>query len=313
MGSRLAVKARQLVTKGQRAVGHLPTPEAVAAMPPVKRHAVLEGLRVELYALSAVLAEGAVERAWADRAQRPPYGLVRSGHTDWRMVLHSPHTVEAGEIGDFYALGKAYVDTMVFHLDREFTEVRNSDQGWMVSRLESLLALFRVDAGPATRGRLRDPLSFVYGGLHFGTGVSVQLVEVMHRLLAGRGLGAEAQAEVMARSGRPALRLAALNFDHVVITYHAFLAPPERPGGPQWFDAGRFEVQLREGAPWAVDFAPEHLVAGKPHISRLDSVSPTWATHGCPARISPSGEVTPIARLWTWAVELVRDTGLLAR
>jgi hypothetical protein len=312
VGSRLSVKARQLTKKGRRVVGQLPTPEALAAMPPAKRHALLEGLRIELYAISSILAEGAVERAYRDRAEREPYGLVRSGHTDWRMVLASPHTVEEGSIDSFYALGKAYVDTMVFHLDRQFAEARQYETGWMLDRLESLLALFRVGAGPMAKGRMRDGLSFIYGGLHFGTGVSVQLVEVMNRLLDGDGgLGPEEKAEVMARSSRPAFRLAALNLDHVILVYHALLAPPERPGGPQWFEAGHFEVQRADGRPRAVDFRHDRLVAGKPHTPRVDTVSPTWVTHGCPARVSPTGASPPIARLWSWAVQLALDTGLL--
>lgn len=311
VGSRLAVKARQLTRKGQRVVGQLPTPEALAAMPAPKRHAVLEGLRIELYAISSILAEGTVERAYRHREERAPYGLVRSGHTDWRMVLASPHTVEEGSIDSFYNLGKAYVDTMVFHLDQEFDEVRQHERSWMLERLESLLALFRVVAGPATKGRLRDGLSFIYGGLHFGTGVSVQLVEVMNRLLEADGLSADEKAEVMARSSRPAYRLAALNLDHVILAYHAALAPPERPGGPQWFDPDQFEVQRADGRPRTVDFRHDRLVAGKPHTARIDTTAPTWVTHGCPARVSPTGASPPITRLWSWAVELGLQTGLL--
>ncbi len=312
VGSRLSVKARQLTKKGQRVVGQLPTPESLSAMPEPKRHALLEGLRIELYAISSILAEGAVERAYREREERAPYGLVRSGHTDWRMVLASPHTVEEGSVDSFYNLGKAYVDTVVFHLDREFAEVRQYETGWMVERLESLLALFRVGAGPMAKNRMRDGLSFIYGGLHFGTGVSVQLVEVMNRLLDDEdGPGPQEKAEVMARSSRPAFRLAALNLDHVILAYHDLLAPPERPGGPQWFDASNFDVVRTDGRPRTIDFRHDRLAAGKPHTPRIDSVSPTWVTHGCPARVSPTGASPPIARLWAWAVQLALQTGLL--
>lgn len=312
IGSRISVKARDLTRRGQRAAGALPTPEEIAELAQPQRHKILEGHRVELYAISSILAEAAVEHAYQDRAERAPYGLVRSGHTDWRMVLASPKTVEEGDIDSFYALGKAYVDTVVFHLDREFNDMRQHEQGWMLDRLERLLALFRVDAGPMSRGRLRDGLSFIYGGLHFGTGVSVQLAEVMKRLLDGYpDLTPADKAEVMVRSSRPAFRLAALNLDHVIVAYHGFLAPPERPGGPQWFDAARFEVHEKDGRPSTIDFRPDQLMAGKPHTPRIESIRPTYATHGCPARVSPTGSSAPIARLWSWGVELARDTGLL--
>ena len=312
VGSRLSVMARRLLKRGRAGFGAVPTVAELTAMAADKRHRVLEGLRVELYGVASILAEGVVDRAYRNRDEHPPYGLVRSGHTDWKLVLASPKTVEAGAIQDFYALGKAYVDTMVFHLSRHFEEVGHSDQAWMVTRLEELLGLFRVGAGPATQARMRDALSFVYGGLHFGTGVSVQLAEVMVRLLDPYpGLGPQERAAVMARSSRPALRLAALNLDHVIVAYQDYLLPPQYPSGPQWFDPNRFTVQEADGRPVAIDFRPQVLVAGKPHTPKIERVQPTFETHGCPARISPSGGTPPITRLWTWCVELARETGLL--
>jgi hypothetical protein len=312
VGSRLSVSTRRLLKRGRAAIGALPTVAEMTAMAPDKRHRVLEGLRLELYAISSIVADGVVERAYRDRVERPPYGLVRSGHTDWKLVMASPKTVDAGAIDGFYALGKAYVDTMVFHLSRHFAEVPESDQGWMVTRLEELLALFRVGAGPATQARMRDGLSFIYGGLHFGTGVSVQLAEVMVRLLDDYPeLTPADRAEVMTRSSRPALRLAALNLDHVIVAYHEFLEPPEYPSGPQWFDPDRFVVRESDGRPRMIDFHPDELMAGKPHTPKVDTVPATFDTHGCPARTSPTGETPPITRLWTWCVELARETGLL--
>jgi hypothetical protein len=313
VGGRLSVKARQLLAKGPAAVGELPPAEEVASLTDEERHRLLEGLRVELYAIASVLAEGAVERAYGGRDERPPYGLVRSGHTDWKMVLDEPHTVEEGQIDGFYTLGKAYVDTVVFHLDRQFAETRHSDRGWMLTRLEALLSLFRSGAGPMTRARMRDGLSFVYGGLHFGTGVSVQLADVMSRMLDSfGGMRAEEKAEVMARSTRPALRLAAFNFEHVLVAYGELLAPAKAFNAPRWFSPAWFAIQLTpDGRPHLVDFRPDRLVAGKPHVPRLDTVQPTYSTHGCPARISPQGGSPPIVRLWTWAVDLSLRTGLL--
>jgi hypothetical protein len=312
VGSRLSVMTRRLLRRGRAAIGAVPTVPELGAMAPDKRHRVLEGLRVELYGIASILAEGVVDRAYQSRSEHPPYGLVRSGHTDWKLVLASPKTVEAGAIDGFYALGKAYVDTMVFHLSRHFEEIHHSDQAWMVDRLEELLALFRSGAGPATQARMRDALSFIYGGLHFGTGVSVQLAELMVRLLDRyRGLTVEDRATVMARSSRPALRLAALNLDHVIVAYQDFLVPPQYPSGPQWFDPDRFVVQEADGRPQRIDFRPDDLVAGKPHTSKIDAVRPTYETHGCPARISPTAGTPPITRVWTWCVELARETGLL--
>jgi hypothetical protein len=312
VGSRLSVTTRRLLRRGLAAVGAVPTVAEFSVMAEDKRHRLLEGLRVELYGIASILADAVVERAYRDRAEHPPYGLVRSGHTDWKMVLASPKTVEAGAIDNFYTLGKVYVDTMVFHLSRQFEEVRHSDRAWMVDRFEELLALFRWHASQSTQARMRDALSFIYGGLHFGTGVSVQFAEVMVRLLdAYPGLTADERADVMARSSRPALRLAALNFEHLIVAYQDFLDPPQYPTGPQWFDARRFAVQEVDGRPRAIDFRPNDLLAGKPHTPRLDAIDPAFETHGCPARISPTGGTPPITRLWTWCVELARETGLL--
>lgn len=315
VGGRLSAKARELAARGATAVRTLPTADKLAALPDGVRHERLESLRVELYAISSILAEATVERAYRDRAERPPYGLVRSGHTEWRMMLAEPRPVKEGDVGDFYVLGQAYVDTMVFHLHREFQELAHGDRAWMADRLESLLALFRTGAGPHAKARMRDALSFIYGGLHFGTGVSVQLVHVMNRLLNARGVSTggddDEKVAVMLRSSRPALRFAALNLDHVIVAYSSFLDPPSFPGGPQWFDPAHFEVQEVDGRPRTIDVRPDELQAGKPHTARIAAIKPTWNTHGCPARVSPAGASPPIQRLWTWAVELARDTGLL--
>lgn len=310
VGGRVAGKSRQLLKRGSAAVKRLPSPEQLADRSDAARHELLEGLRVELYAVASVLAEAAVGRAYDNREEHPPYGLVRSGHTEWRLVLATPKPVEAGDLDSFTTLGKAYVDTVVFHLHQLFEEAHGSKVGWMVERLEALLALFRVGAAPATKARMRDGLSFVYGGLHFGTGVSVQLAEVMTRLLAAYdGLDPAGRAAVMARSSRPALRMAALNLDHVIVAYHELLASG---AGQRWF---RDEVFLVEedsaGAPLSIDFRPDLLLRGKPHVPQLDSVRTTWDTHGCPARISPAGVTPPIARLWAWGVQLSLEAGLL--
>jgi hypothetical protein len=315
VGSRVNATARDLLVRGRRAARPLPKVDGLAGLPPHERHAALERLRVELYAIASVVAEDTVEHAVRERSDHPPYGLVRSGYTDWRMVLANPTTVEEGSIEDFYALGKAFVDTMVFHLDAAFRELRADDRrAWMLARLDELLALFRVDAGPATRGRLRDGLTFIYGGLQFGAAVSIQLAEVMNRVLDDSGirLSSAEKAEVLSRSSRPALRMAALNFDHVIVVYQAFLSPPARPGGPQWVAPSHFAVQQRDGRPWSIDFRPDEIVAGKPHTARVDSVTTTYSTHGCPARVSPTGAVPPISRLWHWGVRLAHDTGLLS-
>ena len=68
VGSRLSAKARELVARGQSAVRTLPTAEKLAELPDGVRHERLESLRVELYAISSILAEAAVERAYRERA-----------------------------------------------------------------------------------------------------------------------------------------------------------------------------------------------------------------------------------------------------
>lgn len=288
--------------RGPEALVELPSLEHLAALSAPDRQRELEALRVELYAISSVIADATVQRARGGRERYPPYGLVRSMHTESRLVLAAPGPVEQGSVDSFHTLGKAYVDTMVFHLDREFDE-RRADQPGMIRSLEHLLALFRVDAGPLTRSRMRDGRSFLYGGLHFGVGVCVQLAEVMSRLLEGvPAMSAPEKAAVLERSIRPANRMAALNIDHVVGAYQD-LQSPTRSG---WMDEVRFVVRRSDDRPWKVDLRDEELVTGKRRGGGT-----TYPTQGCPARISPRGGTAAIATLWTWCVELAHDTGLL--
>jgi len=302
VGARLSLRTRDLSTRGREAAAPIPTPDELKARPEPERRHVLEGLRVELYALTSLVADATVERARLERPHYPPYGLVRSMHTESRMVLASPGPVEEGSLDSFHALGKAYVDTMVFHLHREFDEVNQSDH-WLVASLEQLLALFRIDAGPLTRSRMRDGRSFLYGGLHFGVGVCVQLAEVMVRMLAPfPGMTPAEAAQVLDRSLRPANRLATLNIDHVVGAYQD-LQSRTRQG---WMDEARFVVETSGGRPWRVDLVDEEVVAG-----RRRGTAATYPTQGCPARISPRGGDSAIATLWRWCGQLARQAGLL--
>ena len=301
---RLSLRSRQVKERGRESLGALPDAAQLAEAAAADRHQVLEGLRLELYAISSIIADATVQRARRERGAYPPYGLVRSMHSESRMLITDPEAVQEGTLNDFHALGKAYVDTMVFHLDRQFNDPAEPDQGWMTQRLEGLLALFRIGAGPLTRSRMRDALSFIYGGLHFGTGVSVQLAEVMVRLLDDfPDMTADDKAQVMNRSIRPAYRLAALNIDQVVVAYQRLQGPPQH--GTTWMKAEAFTVQMAEDRPWRIDLGGEDLLGGK-------VISTTYETQGCPARISPAGGPSPIATLWSWCVTLAHDLGLLA-
>lgn len=309
--------AKQLANRAHEisrgvALERLPKPEQLASMTPAKRHQVQEGLRVELYAVSSLLADAAVTRARRERPSFPPYGLVRSRHTELRMVVANPDPVEAGAITGFLDLGKAYIDTTVWHLHGSFSEQREQGRGWLIDRLEDLLTLFKVGASPTSRARMRDGVSFVYGGLHFGTSVCVQLAEVMAALLAEETtMSAEEKASIMTRSSKPAYDLAGFGVTGVLRVYGGLQSKTRRSmvgtSSQSWLDPGRFVLRGVEGRPWRIELRdveapPEAEAPGDLH---------SFATLGCPARISPSGATSPIATLWSWCVELAHDTRLL--
>jgi hypothetical protein len=151
---------------------------------------------------------------------------------------------------------------------------------------------------------MRDGISFLYGGLHFGTGVSVQLVEVMTAVLDAEGrYHLDDRMAVLQRSSRPALRLAALNVEQVVGAFQGLQASGNRKG---WMAPERFVLISPDDGPARIDLRED----GLPGEGRG---SFTYATLGCPARIV-AGEsgISPIAGLWSWSIELAYDTGLLA-
>ncbi|MDP8953606.1 MAG: hypothetical protein M3N37_01540 [Actinomycetota bacterium] len=298
----VATRARQLREGGQDVLLAVPRPEQLARKSPARRREILDELRVDLYALSSLMADAAVERARRHRSAYPPYGLVRSGYSASRLVVAEPEPFAEGSIRGFDALGKAFVDTTVFHLHAAWQEQRHSAT-WVLDHLEELLALFREAAGPAGEARMRDGISFLYGGLHFGTGVSVQLVEVMAEVLRAHGrLGLEDRVAVLQRSSRPALRLAGLNVDQVVGAFQGLQDSGRRSG---WMTADRFVLVAPEDGPVRIDLR-EDALAGE------GSTSFAYATLGCPARVA-SGDsgVSAITGLWAWSIELARDTGLL--
>ena len=300
VGNRVSIRAREIARRGSAALQAVPTVEQLRRLSEGERRQVRRRLRVELYAVASVLADASLRRALEQRPSYPPYGLVRSMHSRMRMILASPGPVEEGAIESFRALGEAYVDTTVFHLDQHFAERRAVESVWLLDRLEQLLNLFRLGE-PALHSRMRDGFSFLYGGLHFGTSVSVQLAEVMARMLEPTGLTAAEKADVLARSSRPAFHLAALNVAHVVPAHQHLMSAGA--GGP-WMDPAHFAVQEVDGRPWRIGLEREDF-------PRLAEIPTEWPTHGCPARVVISGSASAIGMLWTWCAELARDVGLL--
>jgi len=310
-GKRLALRAQE-ISRGI-SLERLPKPEELAELSEEERHRLLDGLRVALFAVTSIVADACLRRARRERPGYPPYGLVHSRHTELRMVVADPGPVAKGAIDGFLALGKAYVDTTVFHLHGTFVELQQDGRGWLVDRLEQLLGLFRVGAGPATRARMRDAVSFVYGGLHFGTGVCVQLAEVMASMLAADpALSAADRVAVLSRSSSPAYDVASFSVTEVLRAYQRLQSPTRRSiagtSSQSWMDPERFVVREADGRPWRIELRDDDLLGTAPASKEgLHS----YTTLGCPARISPSAGTSPIAALWSWCVELAHDTGLL--
>jgi hypothetical protein len=297
----VATRVRELRDGGEEALAPLPRPEQLARKALPRRRQILDELRVDLYALSALVADAAVARARARRPDYPPYGLARSGYSASRLVVAEPEPFAEGSIRSWDALGKAFVDTTIFHLRAEWYAQRHS-AAWVLERLEALLSLFREAAGPAGEARMRDGISFLYGGLHFGTGVSVQLVEAMARVLEADGAVPPAErVALLQRSLRPALRLAALNVDEVVGAFQGLQAGGGRAG---WMAPERFVLVTSDEGPPRIDLHDEALGA-------VGARATTYTTLGCPARIASGAGLSPIAGLWTWCVELAEATGLL--
>ena len=281
----------------------MPRPEHLARKAPARRREILDDLRVDLYALCSLLADAAVARARRQRPAYPPYGLARSGYSASRLVVVDPEPFPEGSITSFDALGRAFVDTTVFHLHAAWQEQRHS-AAWALDHLEELLSLFRDAAGPSGEARMRDGISFLYGGLHFGTGVSVQLVEAMSEVLLIDGrFDLEERVAVLQRSSRPAMRLAGLNVEQVVGAFQGLQAGGTRKG---WMAPERFVLITPDDGPARIDLRDDAL-------SGEGGASFAYATLGCPARVA-AGEsgVSAIAGLWTWCIELARDTGLLS-
>lgn len=298
----VATRVRQLREGGNDVLLAVPRPEQLARKSPARRREILDDLRLDLYALSSLVADAAVDRARRHRRTYPPYGLARSGYSASRLVVAEPEPFAEGSISTFDALGKAFVDTTVFHLRAAWQEQRHSAE-WAIDHLEDLLALFREAAGPSGQARMRDGISFLYGGLHFGTGVSVQLVEVMAVMLDDHGgFDVSERVALLQRSSRPALRLAALNVDQVVGAFQGLQADGTRAG---WMRPERFVLLTPGDGPARIDLR-EDALPGE------GGGSFAYATLGCPARVA-AGDAggSTIAALWAWCIDLALLTGLI--
>lgn len=308
-GTRLARRVGELRKGGTSARAELPTRKDLTARPEADRRALLDELRVELYAVSAILADAVVRRADRDRGSYPPYGLARSRFSEWRMVIANPPPYEEGSIDSFFTLWKAFVDTAVLQLQRELHELRHhGDQIWLMEHLDELLALFRTAGDKQVRARMKDAMTFIYGGLQFGVSVCVQLAEVMaRRLVDVPGTTPDDVAADIARSSGPAYRLAAMNLEHALVAYRELLARPGEPGRegdstPGWMIPERFAVQETASGPRQVTFDEHETTAEGPTA---------YTTLGCPARIASERGQTPILTLWRWCADVAHDAGLL--
>lgn len=300
-----------LRARGPEALAVLPEREEWAATSEADRHRVLDDLRVELYALSAIIAEAAIRRLVADRSSFPPYGLARSKFSEFGMLSVFPDPYEEGSIESFHVLWKAVIDTAVLHLHREISERRRSEESWSVERLARVLPAFAAAEQEDKQPRKRDPMSFVYGGLQFGASVCVQLTEVGARVLRREDpdLATDEQVAILQRSLGPAYRLAAYNQEQALATYSQLLSsasdtPAEGRERPGWLNADLFTVQYAHGRPWRV-------ALNLAEIEEDPSADTGYRRLGCPARLTVEAEETPIATLWAWCVELARDTALL--
>lgn len=307
----LEQRLSDLRTRGPEGLAPLPEREEWSAASHEDRHRVLDELRVELYAISAIISDAAVRRIVADRSSFPPYGLARSKFSEFGMLSVFPDPYEEGSIGSFYVLWKAVVDTAVLHLHREISERRRSDESWSVERLARVLPAFAAAEREDKQPRKRDPMSFIYGGLQFGVSVCVQLIEVGVRVLQRDepGLASDEQVAVLRRSIGPAYRLAVYNQEQALVTYSRLLSsasdtPAEGRERPGWLASDLFTVQYAHGHPWRVGL----------NLAELEedpSADTGYRRLGCPARLTVEAEDTPIATLWTWCLGVARDTELL--
>jgi hypothetical protein len=323
---------RDILAAGRKGLAQLPSADLLADQPAAERHAFLDARREELYAVTSVVADRAMRRTVEGRLSFPPYGLVRSLFTQMRVVADDPQPYEQASVDSFLVLGRAAIDTVVFFLEREIVALRASDRAWLLGRLEELLVLYRVDAPTAAQARIRDPFSYLYGGLHFGTSVCVQMVEVMTRVLAGAGLTARAQAEVMRRSTRALYQLTAINIEDIPSVYQHLHGPTDGPASG-WLDPDHFVLQAEDGRPRRIDIKSGVVVAADnvppgPSTSgeiqpasggapRGDDAQPAaggplrYTTRGCPARGSASGGPGAIATLWNWCIDRAVETRLI--
>lgn len=307
-GRGLPERVSDLRARGPQALSSLPDADQWASTSDDDRRRVRDELRVELYAVTALLTDAVVRRALDARGSFPPYGLARSRFSELGMLSASPEPYPQGSIDSFAALWRAMVDTTVLALHRELSARRRSPQAaWTVEHVAGLLPLFTAD-DPHQQARKRDPITFVYGGLQFGTSVCVQLAEVQTRVLGRHSrLTAEQRAAVLTRSAGPAVRLAGLDLDTALSAYRGLLSsasdtPSEGRDKPGWLDSARFAVQPADGPPHKVVLTDADRFTADADTARL----------GCPARLPGEGGGTPIRQLWGWCVECARHAGLLA-
>ena len=260
---------------------------------------VFSEVKPELYALTAIFADGIVKKAYEERVNRQPFGLITQD-----IGYHVAGYEDLQGVHPFIKISMCMRYTLMSSVDKEIEEVeagRSSPRlDPIYQRLKELVDLLRYNCTNETDiARYKDVASLIKGGVNTATNVMAGIIGVIPRV--DRNLNDSQRLVQIARNSYPLVaELAMINIENMQRV--EFLLPTLF-GLPFPFKARYFTIEGADNN--------SRLTISKNGIRELSKNGSSLEdlgvgkspTVGCPAMVNFE-DGSAIKKLWDWHVEI---------
>lgn len=264
---------------------------------------VFSEVKPELYALTAVFADGIVKKAYEERVNRQPFGLIMQdpiGSLDYRVLVCK----DLHRAMPFIKIAMCMRDTLMSSVEKEIVEVEDGRASprldSIYQRLKELVDLLRHNCtNEQDIARYKDVASLIEGGVNTATNVMAGIIDVIPGV--DRDLNNSQRLVQIARNSYPLVaELATINIENVRSV--EFLIPTLF-GLPVFFKPKYFTIEGADNNS-RLTISKNGIQELRKNGSSLENLgvgkSPTI---GCPAMVN-FGDGSSVKRLWDWHVEI---------
>lgn len=264
---------------------------------------VFSDVKPELYALTAIFTDGIVEKAYEERVNRQPFGLIMQDSKDslgYRAVAYK----DLEGMFPFIEIAMCMMGTLGSSVEKEIREV---ELGRASPRLESIYRRLKEVVGllryncrdEADKVKYKDIASFIGSGTNTAAILMAGVIGVIPQV--DRNLNNSQRLVQIAKNSYPLVaKLAMINIENAPSI--GFLMPTIL-GRPLPFSPKYFTIEGTDNSAKLTisKTASEDLRKKGSSLENLGvGKSPTV---GCPAMVN-FGDGSSVKRLWDWHIEI---------